>query len=158
MLMFDNSINGTSGAGIPANKIRLHNNNGGWIGGFGMEYAAVTYSSGNDHRFYVGTGWKTPYGNLALSIDANGDVVINGNLRVNGTINAYNSINVSTPATGKFIQLNSTVTPSRQGGSGGTSIVSSDALLQTIFTNDPTGKTGNDRHCSFIQSNQLNQC
>ena len=50
MLIFDNTFNGTAGAGILANKIRLHNNNA-WIGGFGLEAGGVTYSSGDSHIF-----------------------------------------------------------------------------------------------------------
>jgi hypothetical protein len=140
------------------NDARLHNNNNGWIGGVGMENGAVTYSSGSNQRFYVGTGSVSPYGKLAIDIDGAGNVVIHGNLTVNGTIKAIDNIKVLTPSTGKYIQLNSTVTNSRKGGSGGTSIVSSDPILQTIFTTDPTGNTGTNRLCSFIQGNLLNEC
>jgi len=85
MLMFDNTFNGIAGKGIPANKIRLHNNNNAWIGGFGLEGGGVTYNSGDSHRFYVGSS-GTKYGDLALNIDGAKNTTINGELYVNNKL------------------------------------------------------------------------
>ena len=90
MLLFDNTFNGTAGQGIPANKIRLHNNNNIWIGGFGVEGGGVTYSSGDSHRFYVGSGAN--YGNLALTIDSANSTIVNGGLYVNSGISVKNDL------------------------------------------------------------------
>jgi hypothetical protein len=68
--VFDNTFNGTSGSGTGANKIVLHNNN--WLAGFGLESGAVTYHSGDEHRFYTGANNTTTYGTLRLSVTASG--------------------------------------------------------------------------------------
>ena len=34
------------------NKIQMYNDNGGWIGGFGIHAGTVSYYSGADHKFY----------------------------------------------------------------------------------------------------------
>ena len=73
-LTFDNTFNSAAGAGVPANKIRLHNNNDAWIAGFGMEGSAISYHSGDNHNFYVKSG--SNYGNLALRIDGNKNTTI----------------------------------------------------------------------------------
>jgi hypothetical protein len=85
MLMFDNTFNGTAGQGIPANKIRLHNNNNAWVGGFGLEGGGVTYNSGDSHRFYVGSS-GTKYGDLALNIDGAKNTTVNGELYVKNNL------------------------------------------------------------------------
>jgi hypothetical protein len=85
MLVFDNTFNGTPGQGIPANKIRLHNNNNTWIAGLGLEVGAQTYHTGDSHRFYVNSGSK--YGDLAFTIDGNKNGVFNNDLFVRGISN-----------------------------------------------------------------------
>lgn len=84
ILTFDNSFNGTPGQGIPANKIRLHNNNNAWIGGFGLEGNAVAYNSGCSHRFYVNSGAN--YGDLALDIDNSKNITMKGDLYVKNNV------------------------------------------------------------------------
>lgn len=67
-LVFDNTFNGTSGTGMAANKIVLHNNNG-WLAGFGLEINGVTYHSGGGHRLYHGV--LNNYGTLGMVVDSN---------------------------------------------------------------------------------------
>jgi hypothetical protein len=73
-LFFDNSHNATAGAGIPANKIVLHNNN--WTGGFGIEGNSVTYHSGYSHTFYGNATNTSTYGNAIMMINGAGRVGI----------------------------------------------------------------------------------
>jgi hypothetical protein len=73
-LFFDNSHNATAGAGIPANKIVLHNNN--WTGGFGIEGNSVTYHSGYSHTFYSNATNTSTYGNAIMMINGAGRVGI----------------------------------------------------------------------------------
>jgi hypothetical protein len=94
MLLFDNTFNATAGQGIPANKIRLHNNNNAWIGGFGLEGGGVTYNSGDSHRFYVGSS-GSKYGDLALNIDSAKNTTLNGNLSVGGKLILSNNTQLS---------------------------------------------------------------
>jgi hypothetical protein len=95
-IVFNNTYNGTAGAGMAANKIVLHNNN--WIAGFGIETGSVTYHSGAAHTFYINTNNTSTYGSQALIINGSGNVGIgssspqtkldvNGNIRTNITYN-----------------------------------------------------------------------
>jgi hypothetical protein len=71
-LFFDNSVNGTNGTGMPANKIVLHNNN--WTCGFGVEVGGVTYHSGLNHKFYNGTSNSSTYGSLIFDMGGNSNI------------------------------------------------------------------------------------
>ena len=84
MLLFDNTFNNPGGQGVPANKIRLCNIDNIWIGGFGLEGGAVTYNSGDSHRFYVKTG--SGYGNLAMTIDGDNNINMTGNAFIGGSL------------------------------------------------------------------------
>jgi hypothetical protein len=94
-IVFNNTYNGTAGAGMAANKIVLFNNN--WLAGFGLEYGAVTYHSGGAHTFYINAN-NSSYGTQALILNNSGNVGIgssspqakldvNGNIRTNITYN-----------------------------------------------------------------------
>lgn len=78
-LIFDNTINGTAGSGLAANKIVLHNNDG--VIGFGVEGEGLAYhtNNGNKHNFYVNSTVASSYGSKIVGIDQYGITVQNGN-------------------------------------------------------------------------------
>lgn len=83
-LVFDNTFNGTTGTGMAANKIVLHNNN--WLAGFGIEggtLPGVTYHSGAGHNFYINTN-NSSYGSRAMSLNASGNLTVTGSISCSG--------------------------------------------------------------------------
>ena len=112
-LFFDNSVNGTNGTGMPANKIVLHNNN--WTCGFGVEVGGVTYHSGLNHKFYNGTSNSSTYGSLIFDMGGNSNIFYantNGeaNLKITNTnagSSAYSIFRLGNNVTDAVMFLNS---------------------------------------------------
>lgn len=85
-LVFDNTYNGTAGAGMVANKVVLFNTSD-WVAGFGVEMHAVTYHSGKGHKFYR-NATATSYGALTMFMEDTGNVGI-------CTTNPYSRLHVT---------------------------------------------------------------
>jgi hypothetical protein len=97
-LFFDNSYNSVAGTGMPANKIVLHNNI--FTAGFGLEVNAVTYHSGEGHRFYGSASTTNTYGNLAMSVFPT-YTIVSTNTNGEGTLKIGNA-NAGSSAFGMF--------------------------------------------------------
>jgi hypothetical protein len=122
-LFFDNSYNGTAGAGMPANKIVLHNNS--FTCGFGIENTGVTYHSGDSHRFYSAATNSSSYGSLAFSVSSTNTIAWTntngeGALKIqnsNAGSSAYSILRIGNNTTDAVIFLNSSARTTDGGAS-----------------------------------------
>lgn len=172
-LFFDSTFNGTAGAGIPANKIVLHNSGGTWLGGFGLENSSVTYHSTANHTFYTGNT-ATAYGTRRMILNTNGNLEITGQFITYSSGNGYMTLNqgnstvtgylefknaagtrmgyIGNVAAGGYIQLQSESTCVGYSMNGNLTVAGT-ASITGVLTANSISSTGLVN--TYINSNQL---